>query len=211
MTGTAAAGDRQWSIRAAVGSDADALGRLHVHCWHETYRGLVPETLLARFSVQRSRAVWDRILRDHAAHDATAVYLLSSPASAPLSNDLRSNELLGFGSCGRQRTADLADSGFDAEVSSLYLLRSQQRQGLGNALLRALVDDLMSRGFKALSLWVLKDNAPARAFYERCGGLVIGEKRDVREDGTLIETAYGWPSLMALRDRLEVDQRFTQP
>jgi ribosomal protein S18 acetylase RimI-like enzyme len=69
-------------------------------------------------------------------------------------------------------------------------------------LLRSLVGDLIARKFQALSLWVLEANAPARAFYERCGGIVVAEKQDVREDGTLLETAYGWPSLDVLRDHL---------
>ncbi len=169
-----------------------------MHCWHETYRGLVPEALLTHFSLAKSRDLWERILREPAVHDATAVYLASSLTAMP-----QGQTLFGFGSCGSQRTADLADSGFDAEVSSLYLRKTHQRQGLGSALLRTLVDDLITRNFKALSLWVLKENGPARAFYESCGGLLIGEKRDVRDDGTLLETAYGWPSLSALRDRLE--------
>jgi ribosomal protein S18 acetylase RimI-like enzyme len=206
MTGAQSANDRSWDIHAAVPADADALGRLHVRCWHETYDDLVPAALLARFSVDRSREVWSRILGEPAAHAAAAVYLLraraATDATQPSAADRSAAELWGFGSCCAQRSPDLAARGFDAEISALYLLRSRQRHGLGGMLLRSLVGDLIARKFQALSLWVLEANAPARAFYERCGGIVVAEKQDVREDGTLLETAYGWPSLDVLRDHL---------
>jgi ribosomal protein S18 acetylase RimI-like enzyme len=55
--------------------------------------------------------------------------------------------------------------------------------------------DLTSRGFSAASLWVLRENAVARAFYERFGGQVIYEREDVRGGATLVEVAYGWANL----------------
>jgi ribosomal protein S18 acetylase RimI-like enzyme len=67
--------------------------------------------------------------------------------------------------------------------------------------MHALATDLIDRGFKAASLWVLRDNDRARRFYEHCGGRVIAERTDRRENADLLEVAYGWSSLAALRDR----------
>jgi hypothetical protein len=55
--------------------------------------------------------------------------------------------------------------------------------------------DLTSRGFNAASLWVLRENAVARAFYERFGGQAIEKRADVRGGATLVEVAYGWANL----------------
>jgi len=43
-------------------------------------------------------------------------------------------------------------------------------------------------------LWVLKSN-PARKFYERMGGELIGEKQIEIGGVRLIEIAYGWSAL----------------
>jgi len=177
------------AVRPAAPADVAALARVHVACWHESYAGLVPAAILDAFSIARGEAVWGRILSDPAAFDAAVVYLVECDG-----------RLVGFGSCGAQRTAHLARSGYDGEVSSIYLLRASQRRGLGSGLMHALATDLIDRGFKAASLWVLRDNDRARRFYEHCGGRVIAERTDRRENADLLEVAYGWSSLAALRD-----------
>jgi len=177
------------AIRRAIVADVAELARVHVACWHESYDGLVPAATLAAFTVERGKAVWSRILTEPAAFNAAATYGVEFD-----------HRLVGFGSCCAQRSPELATRGFDGEVSSIYLLRAMQRRGLGASLLQVLVTDLLGRGFTAMSLWVLRDNARARGFYERCGGHIVGERTDVREHAELHEVAYGWPSLAALRD-----------
>jgi len=177
------------AIRPAGLADVERLANVHVTCWHESYDGLVPPAILAAFSVERGLAVWSRILREPDEFNAAVVYVAE-----------RDQRIVGFGSCGSQRTPHLAAAGYDGEVSSIYLLRSCQRRGLGTLLMRTLAEDLIGRGFKAASLWVLRDNERARRFYDRCGGRVIGTRTDVRENAPLLEVAYGWSSLAALRD-----------
>jgi len=70
-----------------------------------------------------------------------------------------------------------------------------QRHGVGARLMTAMALDLTSRGFNAASLWVLRENEVARAFYERFGGQVVEEREDVRKESTLAEIAYGWTNL----------------
>jgi ribosomal protein S18 acetylase RimI-like enzyme len=176
-------------IRRAGQGDVAALARVHVACWHESYDGLVPASILNAFSVARGEAVWGRILAEPAAFNGARVVVAELD-----------RQLVGFGSCCAQRSAQLAAAGYDGEVSSIYLLREFQRRGLGSQLMHVLAADLLGRGFATLSLWVLRDNARARAFYERCGGRVVAERTDVRENVPLPEVAYGWPSLAALRD-----------
>jgi ribosomal protein S18 acetylase RimI-like enzyme len=61
--------------------------------------------------------------------------------------------------------------------------------------------DLSGRGYAAASLWVLRDNTPARRFYERYGAEVVAEKEDAGPDGVLVELAYGWTNLTELAQR----------
>ena len=96
-------------------------------------------------------------------------------------------EVIGYGSCNDQRAGLLHARGFTGEVSELYVLRKAQRQGAGSRLMAAMARALFERGHRGYSLWVVEQNAPARQFYERLGGILIAERRD-----GLAEVAYGW-------------------
>jgi ribosomal protein S18 acetylase RimI-like enzyme len=81
----------------------------------------------------------------------------------------------------------------DAEIGELYVLRSAQRQCAGTGLMRGMAGALVERGHRAMSLCVLGENADARRFYERLGGVPVAEKR-----AGLFEVAYGWSDLRVL-------------
>ena len=106
--------------------------------------------------------------------------------------------IIGFGSCGAQRTENLEDKGYDGEVSAIYVLREFQKGTIGTRLIGAMSSDLIRRGFNAAALWVLRDNLRARRFYEHYDGKVIAEREDIRDGAVLVELAYGWPDLKEL-------------
>lgn len=170
-------------VREAAAGDAEGLAAVHVAAWREAYAGVLPEAMLAGLSVEARAAAWAKILGEgqtwvRAAEDGSRI--------------------VGFVAACAQRDAGLAQAGFGGEVSAIYRLRSHQGLGLGRALMRAAAADLAVRGFAGAALWVLRDNAPARSFYERLGGVVVDEKTEARPAATFVEVAYGWPDLAAL-------------
>lgn len=177
--------DTSFVIRRASLADARDLASMHVASWRETYPGMVPDSMLSSLSVDGRAAMWQRILGAPATEGSSAVYLAEIDV-----------KIVGFGSCGAQRTESLKEKGYTGEISAIYVLKASQRQGLGKRLLHAMASDLSNRGFGSGSLWVLRDNVPARRFYERHGGEVVAEREDVRADGILVEVAYGWRSLL---------------
>ena len=73
-------------------------------------------------------------------------------------------------------------------------------QGLGRQLMAATSEGLESQGISSLYLWVLENN-PARAFYEKLGGTLVGEKpwRNNSYSGTEIaQVCYGWYDIRPL-------------
>ena len=58
--------------------------------------------------------------------------------------------------------------------------------------MRYTAKDLLHRGFGAVSLWVLEDNACARAFYPSLGGREATRKSKLRDDWIMHEVAHGW-------------------
>jgi ribosomal protein S18 acetylase RimI-like enzyme len=177
-------------IRVATPGDAPALGEMHVASWRETYAGLLPDKMLASLSTEARAAMWAKIMREPATEYSTVIYLAEYDKA-----------IVGFGSCGAQRTESLKDKGYDGEVSAVYVLREFQKRRIGRRLFSAMSSDLIRRGFNAAALWVLRENLRARRFYEHYAGKVIAEREDIRDGTVLVELAYGWPDLKEL-DRL---------
>ena len=167
---------------------------MHVASWHETYTGLLPDKMLSALSVESRAAAWAKIMREPATERSTVVHLAEHQGA-----------IIGFGSCGAQRTESLKAKGYDGEVSAIYVLREFQKRGIGTRLLRAMSVELMRRGFSAAALWVLRDNLRARHFYEHFGAKVIAEREDARDGALLVELGYGWPNLKMLDQLLSHD------
>lgn len=157
------------------------MAQVHVACWREAYDGLLPAAALAALSVPERAAMWQRIIEEQA---SIGVYVGE-----------RQGTIVALASCGMQRDASLAGKGFDGEISAIYVLKASQQRGIGKALMRAMAADLAGRGCGGMSLWVLRENAIARRFYEALGGRVIGEKLERRPFGDIVEVTYGWSNL----------------
>lgn len=160
--------------------DADALARLHVATWRETYPGLLPAGYLAAMDEERHARRWRGQLKSV---DRPAPVLLAEQRGG----------LVGYCAAGRAR-------GGEAEVFTLYLLRRVQAAGLGARLLRAMARVLKGDGARALHLWVLSNNRDARGFYDRMGG-EVGLSRPVAGwGGGLMETRYRWRNIDILAE-----------
>jgi ribosomal protein S18 acetylase RimI-like enzyme len=177
-------------IRIATPEDAHGLGVMHIASWRETYTDLLPDKMLSSLSVEARASAWAKIMQEPTTERSTVIYLAEHQGT-----------IIGFGSCGAQRTDSIKNKGFDGEVGAIYVLREFQKLKIGTRLLREMSSDLLRRGFKAAALWVLGANLKARRFYEHTGGKVIAEREDVRDGAILVELAYGWPDLKEL-DRL---------
>jgi len=174
-------------FRKATPRDAVAIGGLHVASWRETYAGLLPGELLDALSAEARAAMWSEVLSDPVTYAGTAVFVADSAGT-----------IVGFGACGGQRDAVLARRGFHAEVGAFYILRSHQRQGLGRSLMNLMARHLLGHGWTAATLWVLRENGPARQFYEKLGGAIIGEREENQFGVSLSEVAYGWTDLSSV-------------
>lgn len=174
-------------IRAATAGDVRAMGEVHVASWRETYAGVMPDPVLAGLSVERRTEWWRNILTRPEDFAGTSVFLAE-----------RDGELIGFSSCGEQRSPELSGRGFTGEITAIYVLRAAQRKGAGSVLMAAVAQALLDRGHQAAGLWLLRKNTPARRFYERLGGQPVGQREADESGTTLVEIAYGWRDLNRL-------------
>ena len=172
----------QPTIRLATDADVLTMAKVHIASWRETYPGLLPDPMLERLSIADQAIRWQRMLDRPRARGQAVAFVADQHGS-----------VVGYGTCGEQRTQLLRDRGFTGEITELYVLRCAQRQGAGSGLMKAMASALIGRGHRTLSLWVLDRNSVARRFYESLGGTPIAEKR-----ARLVEVAYGWTDLRRL-------------
>ena len=167
-------------IRVATVKDCDAIGRVHVAAWRETYRGLIPNRILDSLSEVERAAQWRSGL------------LRGTKGPIVFVAEAADGSMIGFGAAGPARHPAL---GCDSEITALYVLRSAQENSIGSGLLQYLARALEDRGRGSMGLWVLTANDAARAFYERLGGSAGATRVDQSDGWSCHETAYAWADL----------------
>lgn len=171
-------------IRRADVDDAAAIARVHVLSWRSTYKGLLPAEFLESLTVAAYSDRWRRFISER----SNRVYVVQE-------GDGRAG-VVGFASGGRERAGE---TGYTGELYAIYLLESSQRRGYGRELVRAVAGGLRELGLEDMIVWVLKDNRPARDFYERLGGVYVRTQPITIGSVTLEEASYGWPRLESVR------------
>jgi ribosomal protein S18 acetylase RimI-like enzyme len=178
-------------IRPAAASNCRAIAEVHVACWREAYGGLLRKAMIERQGVDDRETQWRRTLeRDPPLSD---VFVAEHHGT-----------IVGFVASGPRRGDALKQ---DAEIYALYLLRAHQRRGLGRGLCKAAVLRLRERGLRSAAAWVLRENEPARRFYEAIGGRIIGERAMTDAGATLVEVAYGWDDVEILSNQQKRGRR----
>jgi ribosomal protein S18 acetylase RimI-like enzyme len=168
-------------VRPAAIDDAAAIARVHVASWRTTYRGLLPDDFLASLGEEPYMERWTRVIGD----GSSRVFVVDE-----------NGDVVGFASCGHERAGEV---GFAGELYAIYVLDSAQRQGHGRELVRAVAGALREMRLEDMIVWVLRDNTPARHFYERLGGVYVRSQPITIGAATLEEVSYGWRSLDAIR------------
>jgi ribosomal protein S18 acetylase RimI-like enzyme len=141
------------ALRRPRPEEAEELARLHIQCWHEAYRGIVPQVVLENASLKARIATWHRHIAD-----MERIVLAAYDDGKPV----------GFILAGPPR--EEVFEGADGQIAAFYILASHQRMGLGKRLLSEAARGWKRQGGTSLGLGVLAENAKARAFYEKMGG-----------------------------------------
>lgn len=170
--------------RPAVAADAAVIAAVHVDSWRETYAGMLPDRYLATMDVRYYEDRWLRTIQDP--YHRSVVFVTEEDG-----------QVVGFASCGRERDGD---ERYDGELYAIYLRVAAQHRGHGRALVAAAADALAIRGMTSMVAWVLRQNAAARGFYERLGGVYLRERPlDLGPGLDVPEVSYLWTDTAVLR------------
>lgn len=170
-------------IRQATAGDAHDIARVHVDSWRATYRGIIPDDVLANLSHERREQQW----REAAARSREGGHSLFVAEDA--------GHIVGFASGGPERTGDALHKG---ELYAIYVLQASQGQGIGRLLVHRIAKALVSAEISTMLVWVLAANHGARRFYEVLGGRFVREQPVEMLGVILPEVAYGWDNVPSL-------------
>jgi ribosomal protein S18 acetylase RimI-like enzyme len=168
-------------VRRAKVDDAPAIAAVHVASWRTSYKGLLPDGYLAAMSEPTYEEQW----RGFIDRGTSLIYVAEED-----------DGIVGFVSGGHERAGE---DEFGGELYAIYVLEAAQGHGHGRELVRAMVGGLREMGFADMVVWVLRDNAPGRRFYERLGGVYVREQSITIASTSLKEVAYGWRRLEDVR------------
>jgi ribosomal protein S18 acetylase RimI-like enzyme len=178
-------------FRAAGAADAPAIAALHADSWQRHYRGIYTDSYLDGKAPGQLRGVWAERLRHPLPGARTIVAELDG-------------EIAGFAHLQLDNSAT-----WGALLDNLHVRYGVKRQGTGTRLLvltaQAVLDAAPGSG---LYLWVLEQNAAARAFYDARGGTCVERTDEGPPDGDPASIIghpavlrYAWPDPAKLAGR----------
>ncbi|MFI7212178.1 GNAT family N-acetyltransferase [Micromonospora maritima] len=157
------------SLRSATEADLMAVGALHQRSRVAAYSSIMPPEALADPTPEAMGRYWvERLTWEGADHRMTVAE--------------RDGRLVGFSYLGPDDEGDPATG----LLNAIHLEPDEQGRGTGRALMVDALDAMRARSWTRAVLWVLRDNAHARRFYERGGWRATGASRDDRIGPALV-------------------------
>lgn len=153
-------------IRQAKTEDIHAIAKIKTDGWKNAYQGIVDDAYLNAISSS------EQIYKYENVYSLELVFVAE-----------RNGETVGFCRFYRYVKSPYEDNEIDCEIRELYVKPALKRTGIGSQLFQYTVKYFKQIGKEKLYVGCLKDNAHARKFYEKMGGISkdsedmkIGEK-----------------------------------
>lgn len=171
------------NIEISPATIADSAGIAHVQItsYRTAYAPFFPQAYLDHFTYAEQDQDWRDLIGDRKSD-----FVLVAVQDA--------REIVGY-ALGKMDSDKLKE--FESELVALHVLPEFQHNGIGGKLFSAMAHEFRARGKNDLYLWTLEGN-PVRAWYERLGGKLVGEKNYDVDDVTITEVAYGWNEIDSL-------------
>lgn len=148
--------------RYAEPSDAEAIADYHVRCWHESYRGLLPDNVIDEIRVERTLPQWQTSLRTDPGESGIRTVVATLDGVA-----------VGHVTVGPERSDSRTEA--RGELWALYVDPRHHRRGIGRELLTMAMRLLRQAGYAEVVLWTIPGNEPAIVLYESFGWRADGE------------------------------------
>ena len=158
--------------RASV-HDAKDMAYVHSASWRAAYRGIVPDRIIAGFTQKKRAAIFEKTI----AAGPEEYYLFKADGNPA-----------GIASLHKSHEENMLET--DGELYSIYFHPDYWGTSATHEGMLFCLERLRGRGFKRITVWVLRDNARARKFYEKHGFAFDGAEQTIRIGGLLKEVRY---------------------
>ena len=159
-------------IRNVEVDDLDSVADIIVKGWQTAYKGIIDDDYLASMNKDT--------IREKRKED----YQEGSFIVAELNK-----EIVGFTRYYDDNRYSI-DYPVDCELMAIYVKPELKYQGIGTKMFNYVIKDFKSKNKKRMVIWCLKDNYPSRKFYEKMGGILIGEKEFIKVGNSYPEVGY---------------------
>lgn len=149
----------RFDIRLATLDDAKYCADIHAKSWNFAYCDIIPKEIINEHNA-RWPMIWNKMLDGN----TESHYVITLD-----------DVIIGFLTIAVSRDNDLKESFY--EIIGLYLDPEYIGAGYGKRAMDWIKDEIKSRGYNNISLWVLKDNHRARSFYEKSGFISDGNTK----------------------------------
>ena len=166
---------RRMSIREAGRTDFPAVGTLHVFNQRTTYRGLLSDDYLDGLDPTDRARKWETF----AEQEGQKLFVAEDETG-----------LLGFAAC----RADPEDAS-RLYLDSLHTSPRARGQGVGTALMRHVGRYARERGYRAMSVCIVRGNERARSLYTKMGAVHEKDFMDSFEGTISVSEKLRWPDL----------------
>ena len=158
------------TIRKALPEDAYNYAMCHIACWQTAYKGIVFDEYLCEMIIKKEERI------------EKYKNVLQEPGDCEYYCVLHAETMIGFLTINKSQNDSKANVG---EIWAIYLLEAYRGKGYGRDLLDFAVNELKQIDPVEILLWVFEKNIKARRFYEKCGFVFDGTKKE--------STAWGGP------------------
>ncbi|MET4921890.1 GNAT family N-acetyltransferase [Streptomyces sp. PSRA5] len=182
-------------VRTMTVEDCDAVAAVRIGGWRWAYAGMMPGAYLDAMSVEENAArLRDRLTGAESTESTESTKGTESTQGTEAGAGThrtavnlvaeRDGTVVGWACVGPRRNQDVPDT--TGELYALYVRPEHISTGVGRALTEAFVERATTDGFSRLVLWVLKENARARRFYEKAGFTPDGAQESLDVGGVRV-------------------------
>ncbi len=169
-------------IEKATILDAETIADINIKVWKTTYKNIISKASLTKRENQR-----ESIIERICTLIKTNTYLIAKI----------DDTIVGFILYGSLRDTSNLDNKKTGEIYAIYILDTHQRKGIGKNLMVHAIKDLISKEYKDLLIWGLKNN-PYTQFYEKLGGKKMSTREIKIFEDILIENSYYFEDIKSI-------------
>lgn len=171
-----------YTIRKNLLKDQAQMARIKIDGWRTAYDKIVSSKYLNGLDYEKQTQRYINSFEEYKDLVLVAV---------------REEEVLGY-SCFALKTED---NKYDSELVSLYMKKEEAGKGIGTALFKETVKELLEQKKKNMIVWCFAENQNAIQFYEELGGKNVETKKVIIGEEEYLEYGFYFDLEMVLADR----------